>query len=610
MKNKSMAIAFGVFVAILVALAPFSVWQIWLGDSLYDSVFTSSLSELPVVRAGRAMPISSASADILKSIGGKATAKTSQGKISATKWLWTINSHPEKSADEKFFRTDNRELQTLLKADGRNYSYNSFADNYQKLLRDSDGNSHYARACNSAINSGFEYATSCSTFGVRFDGEKYAKQSIDKWNLAVKNASDEFKNAQIEKREPNHSKLVPANVYLGALRRMAEIEDDNTSVRVVPLTDGKFESAVSAMLDRKLPSQSERILKLYAQIRDAIADDNQVQARKFLVDLNRELRNVDGINFFKIKFENVVNALDPFFCGFVLYGLSMLCLAMSAIWRKRKDSFIAVAFVLLAVAVAEHCFGITARMYIQMRPPVTNLYSSVVFAGLCSALVGLVLFVRRKVVSFAFASAITGFLSLLVAMNLPYSGDTMGMMRAVLNSNFWLTIHVVTIMVGYCGLFLAGFMAWLRLVANVFSRENFGRLTSDTANGVYAVLCFALVFSFAGTMLGGIWADMSWGRFWGWDPKENGALMVVLWIAGAIHAKTLHLCSDRIFLAMAVLGNVVGAWAWFGVNLMGVGLHSYGFVEGGWMWFFAFVISQLLICPLSLYKYREKNGTE
>ena len=153
-------------------------------------------------------------------------------------------------------------------------------------------------------------------------------------------------------------------------------------------------------------------------------------------------------------------------------------------------------------------------------------------------------------------------------------------------------------------------MAWLRLVANLFSRENFGYLTSQTANGVYAVLCFALVFSFAGTMLGGIWADMSWGRFWGWDPKENGALMVVLWISASIHARSLRLCSDRVFLAMAVVGNIVGVWAWFGVNLMGVGLHSYGFVDGGWVYFFAFVFSQLLIVPLCLIKYKEKSKEE
>ena len=80
--------------------------------------------------------------------------------------------------------------------------------------------------------------------------------------------------------------------------------------------------------------------------------------------------------------------------------------------------------------------------------------------------------------------------------------------------------------------------------------------------------------------------------------------MVVLWCAVVIHAKVLRLCSDRAFLAMTVFGNVIAAWAWFGVNLLGVGLHAYGFISGGWFWFFAFVLSQLLIIPLYLVKYK------
>lgn len=103
-------------------------------------------------------------------------------------------------------------------------------------------------------------------------------------------------------------------------------------------------------------------------------------------------------------------------------------------------------------------------------------------------------------------------------------------------------------------------------------------------------------------MLGGIWADMSWGRFWGWDPKENGALMIVLWCAAAIHARIMGVVGDRIFLALAAFGNIIAAWAWFGVNLMGVGLHAYGFIDGGWLWFFIFVILQASVIPLAFLK--------
>ena len=128
-------------------------------------------------------------------------------------------------------------------------------------------------------------------------------------------------------------------------------------------------------------------------------------------------------------------------------------------------------------------------------------------------------------------------------MNLPYSGDTMGMMRAVLNSNFWLTMHVMTIMIGYGSVFFAGFLASYHLVARFFGFGQGEKGLKAGSCGVYRILLVALFFCFLGTMLGGIWADMSWGRFWGWDPKENGALMTLLWCSCTLHARLLHVCS-------------------------------------------------------------------
>ena len=97
---------------------------------------------------------------------------------------------------------------------------------------------------------------------------------------------------------------------------------------------------------------------------------------------------------------------------------------------------------------------------------------------------------------------------------------------------------------------------------------------------VYGIICFATLFSFVGTILGGIWADQSWGRFWGWDPKENGALLIVLWNAVILHARWGGMIRERGLAILAAGGNIVTCWSWFGVNELGVGLHSYGFTEG------------------------------
>jgi hypothetical protein len=117
---------------------------------------------------------------------------------------------------------------------------------------------------------------------------------------------------------------------------------------------------------------------------------------------------------------------------------------------------------------------------------------------------------------------------------------------------------------------------------------------------IYGCVCFATLLSFTGTVLGGIWADYSWGRFWGWDPKENGALMIVLWNALILHARWGGIVRPRGMAVLAIFGNVVTAWSWFGVNMLGVGLHSYGFMGGAAFWLVTFVASQLLLMAIGM----------
>ena len=122
----------------------------------------------------------------------------------------------------------------------------------------------------------------------------------------------------------------------------------------------------------------------------------------------------------------------------------------------------------------------------------------------------------------------------------------------------------------------------------------------------YGVVCFALFFSFIGTVLGGLWADDSWGRFWGWDPKENGALMIVLWNAAVLHARWDRWIGQRGFALFAIGGNIITAWSWFGTNQLGIGLHSYGFTSGVLMLLGGYVLSQLLLIALGFIFTRKE----
>ena len=159
--------------------------------------------------------------------------------------------------------------------------------------------------------------------------------------------------------------------------------------------------------------------------------------------------------------------------------------------------------------------------------------------------------------------------------------DTMVSMVAVLDTNFWLATHVTTITIGYAAGLLSGGLAHVFVLGRLFrlrrdDREFYRGLTRM----VYGSLCFALVFSVVGTVLGGIWANESWGRFWGWDPKENGALMIVLWQLAILHARMDGMLRDFGINIAAIIGGIVIAFSWFGVNMLGVGLHSYGFASG------------------------------
>ena len=122
----------------------------------------------------------------------------------------------------------------------------------------------------------------------------------------------------------------------------------------------------------------------------------------------------------------------------------------------------------------------------------------------------------------------------------------------------------------------------------------------------YGVVCFATLFSFVGTVLGGIWADQSWGRFWGWDPKENGAVLIVLWCAITLHARWGGFIRQRGLMIMALFGNIVTSFSWFGVNMLGVGLHSYGFMQKAFPWLVGFMISQLALMAVAAMPL--KNG--
>ncbi|TWU26451.1 Cytochrome c biogenesis protein CcsA [Novipirellula galeiformis] len=243
----------------------------------------------------------------------------------------------------------------------------------------------------------------------------------------------------------------------------------------------------------------------------------------------------------------------------------------------------------LAIALAIHTFTILCRIVITGRAPVINLYSSAVFIGWAAVLFGLVVERIFKYGTGNLLSATGGMLSLLVAYGLN-SGDTMPVLQAVLDTQFWLATHVISVTLGYVATLVAGTIGIGYLIAGWVGKD--AKMMKDLYRMCYGAACFGILFSFVGTVLGGLWADDSWGRFWGWDPKENGALLIVIWNALMLHARWDGMVKARGFCVLAIGGNIVTAWSWFGTNELGIGLHSYGFTSGVLMWLSLYIASQ------------------
>jgi ABC-type transport system involved in cytochrome c biogenesis permease subunit len=298
------------------------------------------------------------------------------------------------------------------------------------------------------------------------------------------------------------------------------------------------------------------------------------------------------------------NEFAPFYRCMYLYVFAFLLACLS--WLFWREPLRRAGFWLLLLALVVHTLALVGRMYLMGRWGVfvTNLYSSAIFIGWGCVVLGVVLELIFRIGIGTAVGAVTGFAAVLISHHLALTGDTLEMMRAVLDTNFWLATHVTCVTMGYTATLLAAALAIAYLAVRGIARLADPRLSAlpvDVGSGprldlfrvlsqmLYGIICFAMLFSFVGTVLGGIWADQSWGRFWGWDPKENGALLIVIWNALILHARWGGLVKQAGVARLAVVGGMITFWSWFGTNQLGVGLHAYGFNDTlaavcRWVW--------------------------
>jgi ABC-type transport system involved in cytochrome c biogenesis permease subunit len=358
--------------------------------------------------------------------------------------------------------------------------------------------------------------------------------------------------------------------------------------------------------EKEVPEEQLAWLAMYEEVYLALPDAVKFKAasKALLTKIQYAAKQRGEAQF--IALERHSMKADYFFYSQWIFLVGFIAVALTWISPGSRFDKIAKfsAWLLLGTATVLSVVGVVIRCIIMQRPPITTLYETILFIGASVALFGLIAewITKRGLGLLVAAVGGTACMFLAIQFEASEATDTLQQLQAVLITNFWLSTHVPLINLGYAACMVAALISMIyfvqRLLGKVGPKSDEGRFLTRVAYGFIAA---GLFLSLVGTVLGGIWANYSWGRFWGWDPKENGALMIVLMCLVILHARLggyireigLHCCN-------LILGCIV-IFSWFGVNQLGVGLHAYGFTDGIWPKIYGYWLSQGALLVYGLF---------
>jgi ABC-type transport system involved in cytochrome c biogenesis permease subunit len=565
----------------------------------------STIARVPVVDGGRVKPLDTVARVYLRKISAREEFVGKDGKMHpAIEWLMDTMASPlhtrGPALEHKVIRIEHPQVLSLLGLERREhyrYSLEEIAPKFQDLQTAMD---------KARPREGVEKPPADARIDSLFesgDRDVFAAQLME--------AAE-----RIDLYAKLCNRIIPLSLpptddrkwrSLGKVQQTAEqqaVMAAFAAINLLPKDFGKLSPEQQEQLQNDIEERIIRIVGSDAaamKMIDVIAAYKSGDSSRFAKAVSEFQQTTEAgvspVERSKAQFEVFLNEFAPTYQVIYLYVFAFLLTltgwgaigARPSLGQALRKS----AFWLLVVAFLVHGFALFARMYLMDRPLVfvTNLYSTAVFIGWAAVGVGLIMERILPIGLGNLVAAVVGGATGIIAHNLATSSDTLEMMQAVLDTNFWLATHVTTINFGYAATFVAGVLGIVYIVFGLFTTAlrkpaavalgstappgfNVGRLLGQL---MYGVLCLATLLSFVGTVLGGIWADQSWGRFWGWDPKENGAILIVLWNALILHARWCGLVKDRGIAVLTLVGNMITTWSYFGTNQLGVGLHFYGF---------------------------------
>ncbi len=582
-----------------------------------------TLSALPIQAGGRVKPFDTVARFTLLRMSGKRSMRLGSGKtatrISASEWMAQVLLFPERVTGLPLFVVDNAEVIVAIGVTDHDkkrsrYSYNELFAGLDKLFalaREYSGLEFNLRSARQ--NSILNLAQNVSDFeqflhALDFTRERFTLTAdllpsvveapldlnISDFIRAFPLVQENLQDKLVGEGEPAPPELKAVTELMDKVNRYAM---QRGPLHTLPPADHSVAEWLSAQTvlgefvhSGRLSDSAKEHLAAWVSLTEAKGNDETLlQAVESLTQTVRataqargEIKHIDKeVHLYKTNY---------FFRGLFWYIIAFLTVAASWLVKpnpnaSRPSQILRTSITLTPLLIATlHLFiGITLRCIIRGRPPVTNLYETVLFITLSAVLVSFVTeWLTRDRIAISMASILgVGGMFLANKYEMKEAVDTMPSLVAVLDTNFWLSTHVTCITIGYAAGLLAGALGHLFILGKLVGlKKRDASFYTSLSSMTYGVLCFGLLFAFVGTMLGGVWANYSWGRFWGWDPKENGALLIVLWHLIVIHARLGGFIRDFGLAACAIFGAAIVAFSWWGVNLLGVGLHTYGFTSG------------------------------
>ncbi|EMI41419.1 cytochrome c biogenesis protein [Rhodopirellula sp. SWK7] len=583
-----------VVLGVVYLLLPASSMQNMRRPTERDAKFDfATAGNLPVQYGGRVMPLDAYARQTLKAMTNKdslpidgAPSKIQERvdtrKMSAVQWLMEVAMDSEEIRRLPMFRIDAEEVRAELDLERREsklYSLQDIGDNLERftsLVREA--------GAKDTLEQDFkdkklieldmrtrQYTLAAASFRLPIPDAIPA-------DFFPEGTSEQTRQLfALRRLEERMNSLASMKAPAMIPPKPSEAVSDEIQPRWTPFAPAFFDMAKNGLSEGETPAGIRTFSEM---IRSYGAED----AAAFNAAVDNHLASVqsypiDGYDRAAVSLEGWIGSASPTNVAIFIYTLAfVLGLIAMAIDAPRLNTAV---WGTVVIAFIVHTIVIGARVYITGRAPVINLYSSAIFVGWAAALFGLVVERMFRYGTGNLLAAFAGFMTLRVAdyITLPVGqAETMGVLQAVLDTQFWLSTHVITVALGYVATMVSGMLGIGYLVSCWLGASD--RAKRDLYRVIYGASCFGILFSFVGTVLGGLWADDSWGRFWGWDPKENGALLIVIWNALMLHARWDGMVKAKGFAILAIGGNIITAWSWFGTNELGIGLHSYGFTEG------------------------------